>query len=949
MTPVLSNPLVRHVLATLLLFGVAAPVDLSAQQTSTGEETVEEIVVTGSRIVRRDFASPSPVSSLDRQTIEFSGQATLEEALNQMPQVQPSFGRTSNNPGDGTARLDLRGLGSDRTLVMLNGRRLAPSGVGSSVDVNNLPQSLIQRVEVITGGASTVYGSDAIAGVVNFITRDDVDGFSLDASTYTTEQGDSESTDVNVLYGRDFADGRGNIRVFGGVLDREASFAGDRTFSEVFFEDDYQGNLTPGGSFSIPGGVVFVPNVDLGNGLVFPRFDANGNPVEFINPDDKYNFAPVNYLQTPLRRYSGGLFLNYAHSERLESYVELTYARNESRENLAPVPVSSFFVINTDNPGITAPQQLVVDQFIPAGPNLAAFGFGRRLVEVGPRISEQERDYMRLVAGLRGSINDNWDYDIWITITDGDEKKLLLNDASASRLQQGLLVDPVTGQCFDPSGGCVPVELFGEGSLSAEATEFIRLAPLINLTTRRQELVSAFVTGPLFDAWAGPVDAAFGVEWRSDDGRFVADETLFSGDGLGFRGASGIDGREEVIELYAESIVPLAQDAPLAKRLAMEVGGRYSKYNNAGEVDSLKLGGEWQPVDSVRFRTMFQRSVRAPNLEEAFEERFIESGVFIGSFGFDPCSASSDPVANGNVEKCILQGLPADQIGIFEATFSPADTILGGNPALVPEEAETFTAGIVLDIAALENWRFAVDYFNLEVEDTIGSIDPASICFDPANTANLFCDNIRRNTVTYDVSQVLQITSNRGKSETSGIDMQIDYQAAAPEWLSIGNSGADLNVNVIWTHLLDKSTQENPVATPLECEGKFGDPCNQGFNGETFPDHRITANAAYQAGKLDIHLTWRWIDGSDNAAPLRPQWQNTVDPVLQIPSIGSKSYFDLGFGYAVSDNVRARLNIANLFDIDPPFMADAAFQNNTDTGMYDIFGRSYYLSFSLQY
>ncbi len=943
----------RYISISFLLLCLAIPAESLAQQDAPADEDqVEEIVVTGSRIKRRDFTSPSPISSIDKQVLAYSGQATLEEALNQMPQMQPDFGRTSNNPGNGTSRLNLRGLGSQRTLVMLNSRRLAPSGVGSAIDVNNLPQALIERVEIITGGASTVYGSDAIAGVVNFITRDDFVGFALDVSTYVTEKGDSESSDLNISYGRNFSGGRGNIRLFGSVLDREASFAGDREISAVPISDDWQGSLQQGGSPAIPAGLVFAPQVDLGDGLVFIRFDTNGDPVEFVDPDDLYNFAPVNYLQTPLRRYSGGLFLNYDISDRVETYIEASFTRNEATTSLAPVPAFGFFLINPDSPTLSAQmQQIAADQFFPAGPNLVEFGIIRRMLEVDLRIVESNQDYARLVAGLRGQINDNWDYDVWFTYTDGDEEKLQLNDVSFSRIQQGLLVDPVTGQCTDPSNGCVPVNPFGENNLSAEAVDFIRLAPLVNSTSRVQKLFSAVVTGSPFDSWAGPVDTAIGIEWRNDDGNFAADDALFTGDGLGYRGASGINGTEEVFEIYGEAIIPLARDTRFAEYLGLELGARYSDYDNAGSVDSYKIGGEWQVVDGLRLRTMFQRSVRAPNLSEAFEEQFIETSSFVfNDSAFDPCSASNNPAASGNAEKCILQGMPADQVGIFEASVGfPTDYTFGGNPELVPEEAETFTAGVVFNFEAAPNWQFAVDYFDLEVTDTIGQIDAAAICFDAANSANLFCSNLKRDPLTYNVNEVFEPTSNRGKSKTSGVDTQVTYQTELPQWMAIGDSYSDLSVNLIWTYLREKSTQENLVATPLDCRGKFGWPCNVDNSGETFPNNRVTTNASYSSGALNIHLTWRWIDGTDNPARQQSASRGVPDPILQIPSIGSKNYFDLGFGYAFSDNISAKLNISNLINTDPPFMANSSKANNTDETMYDIFGRSYYLSLALRY
>jgi outer membrane receptor protein involved in Fe transport len=353
----------------------------------------------------------------------------------------------------------------------------------------------------------------------------------------------------------------------------------------------------------------------------------------------------------------------------------------------------------------------------------------------------------------------------------------------------------------------------------------------------------------------------------------------------------------------------------------------------------------------VRFRSILQRSVRAPNLTEAFQEQRIIANSFVRSDPRqDPCSASANPVANGNAERCILQGIPADQLGIYEATLQfPTNFIDGGNPDLVPETADTFTFGIILEPAWASKWQVAIDYFDLEVTDTIGDIDPAGICFDPANTANLFCENITRDPVSYNVTEVFGLTSNRGLSAVEGIDTQVSYATDLPGWMGIGGEYADLRVNLVWTHLLDKTVQANPASTPLDCTGRFGWPCDQDRTGETFPNDRVTTNFLYGSGQLTGNLTWRWISGSDNAAPLGLVQFGIIDPVLAIPSIGSTSYFDLGLGYDFTDNINARLNVTNLLDQDPPLMADAVFANNTDTSMYDIFGRAYQLSLFLRF
>ncbi len=920
---------------------------------SGDEGVIDEIVVTGSRLLRRDFTAPSPIATIDRETILSSGQPTLEEALNQLPQVQPSFGRASNNPGDGTAQVDLRGIGAGRTLVMLNGRRIAPAGIGSAVDVNTLPGVLIERVEVITGGATTVYGSDAIAGVVNFITRDDFEGFGVETSYYTTERGDSDVTDVSVTWGHNFD--KGNVTLFGGYLDREATLQAERSFSATTITDDwFSGMLRPGGSTTNPSGAMFFPRVDFGNGPARTTWDANGDPREFVTPDDLYDFAPINYLQIPLKRYSAGVLLNYDVADNAELYSELVFTRNEAVNNLAPTAVFGNFVeINTDNPLLTpANQQFLIDNAVPLGPGRVGFGLQRRLLELGPRIPQRESDYTRVLAGLRGELTTTWDYDIWVSYTKGEEERLSLNDASFSRLQQGLLVDPATGACFDPSNGCVPLNVFGAGNLSEAGVDFIRAAPYLTTIDRDQKLISAFVRGEPLELPAGHLSTAIGIEWREDSGDLIADEALFSGDTLGFNANANVVGTETVSEVYAEALLPLLSDVTMARYLGLEVGGRLSSYDKAGELETWKLGADWEMLEGLRFRTMFQRSARAPNLREAFLSPFEMTGSVV-SFEpeEDPCSASADPVGNGLSEVCIAQGIPADQLGVFEAAIaSPVTTTFGGNPDLAPEVAETFTAGIVLSIS--DSWTFAVDYFELDVEDTIGESNPMLVCWDPANTARVTCDRIRRDPVTFDINAIDETNANLGKLRTRGVDTQFEFGTELSGWPALGAGTADLDVSIVWTHVTQNSIQGDPASTPIECAGKFQFfACGFFGNDSVFPENRVASTIRWSTEDWRAQLSWQWIEGTDNAARdaavafgFPPEF---VMPAIE--SIGSKSYLDLSISYDLNENLTLGLTIANLLDEDPAFMADNGPQANTDTEMYDVFGRAYTLRLALNY
>jgi outer membrane receptor protein involved in Fe transport len=937
-----------------LVFAVLAP-GVSAQSTPDSESAdyaeetfLEEVIVTGTRIARRDFNTPSPLTSIGEEFIDFTNQPTLEDTLNQMPQVFPSFGRASNNPGNGTAQVDLRGFGAGRSLVLLNGRRVAPSGTGNAVDLNNIPRFLIERVEIITGGTSAVYGSDAIAGVVNFITKSDFTGIGVEAGFSVTEEWDAETWEVNFAWGHDFENGAGNIAVYANYIDREPLLAGEREFTRYAWVDDWEGNLIQGGSTRTPAGVVNWPQVDLGNwdasgGRV--TFDPDGTPREFDFYQDAYNYQPVNYLQIPLTRYTAGAMGHYDVSNNFEGYFEASFVRNDVSQNLAAVPANSYLEVNLDSPVLVPENQQFFAEHYACDVNLACISFSRRMIEVGERIMDQEQDYTRIVAGVRGDFGDDWYLDAWVTWTKGDSVRYLRNDVSRSRFQQGMLVDPATGECYDPSGGCVPLNVFGEGNISTEGADFLRFAPYENVTERTFLLASAFVSGSPADTWAGPLDVSIGVEWRSDDTSYRADDALFSGDAMGYGGSAPVEGIERIYEVYGEALIPLLSGKKWAQNLELELGARYTKTNNSDGYWTYKAGSSWEVLDGLIMRAMYQRSIRAPNSQELFEEQGKSEWHLYTSSDDDPCSASADPVGNGVVEKCLIQGLSQDQIGVFEATpYYSVDFYWGGNPDLLPEEGKTWTAGFVISPAPLPGWTFTMDYFQMELTDTIGDIFADVICFDSNNTENVFCENLVRD-ATGNISEAWELTSNRGVLETTGVDTQIQYTTDLPDWMALTENYANLSVNLFWTHLFTWKSQENPATEILECTGLFGWPCMNFSN----PENRVTTNFNYLSGPFEVYLSWRWIDGMDNAAPLGAAIFGWGEPDLAITDVPDRHYLDLGFAWTWRESYQLRFGISNLLETEPVMMADQAWSNNTDENLYDVFGRSYYLRLSAQF
>jgi outer membrane receptor protein involved in Fe transport len=306
-------------------------------------------------------------------------------------------------------------------------------------------------------------------------------------------------------------------------------------------------------------------------------------------------------------------------------------------------------------------------------------------------------------------------------------------------------------------------------------------------------------------------------------------------------------------------------------------------------------------------------------------------------------------VALGYTDKCVIQGMPADQVGVFEASSVPTDFVFGGNPALEPEAADTLTLGLVIQPLRYENWQFSVDYFEIEVTDSIGEIDPVDICFDARNTANLFCDNITRDpALGYNVVEVFAPQSNRGRISSRGIDTQVEFRSPLPDSLAWFGSAADFGFDLFWTHTLENSWQLNPVTGVIECTGLFGDfcPIMRIGQGATMPENRISAQLSYITDKLGIHLFPRWIEGTANSEIARAEFLGRPPPLLAVPSVGNRLYLDLGVRYDIMDGVYARFGVNNLTDTNAPLMPDV--NNNTDAVLYDVLGRSYFLSISAQ-
>ncbi len=912
----MSNPLrVTARRGGLLAIAVAGLVS------SAGYAAEEEIIVTGSRITDRDYDAVSPIATVTSDVIQATGRTNIEQVLNTLPQVVPGLSATSNNPADGTATVDLRGLGPTRTLVLINGRRVNPSTNEGVVDLNNIPTRLVERVEVVTGGASAVYGSDALAGVVNFVLKDDFEGIEAGYQTGISGESDGYENQVDLIMGSNFADGRGNVTLFGSWYDREEISQADRSYTAI----DFQGGSATG----IAGRLDNVPLNSLDESVLGNyAFNADGTPRLFINqlPEtnggvgDRYNFAPANLLLTPQERVQIGGLGKYDINDQVQAYAELNFTDSRNATQLAPTPATNILV-DLNSPFL-APETLAL---LATRPDPDAPGvLRRRMVEVGARKQTVDSTLSQITVGLRGDIGfRNWSYDTYYQYGRTDFDQFTFNDVSNSRFTAGIAGCPADYLSLVPD--CVPVNPFGAGNITPEMADFIRLNFADN-TVFERDLVNASINGDLFEMPAGTAAFAFGVEWRKDKSTYTPDAAKQSGDIEGFNAQQPIAGDFDVFEVFGELLVPLIDT------LEAELGVRASDYSTVGDVTAYKAGLNWTPTDQIRARAMYQRASRAPSLFES-----LQNGDQDFPFASDPCAGITpqgdtvyDPVDNPltqeTIDFCAAQGIidvpnnaqPNDQLESFNY----------GSPALGEETSDTWTAGIVYSPGFVQDLRLSLDYWNITVDDYINDLNGGAqgiinACFESADLNSTACFDSALNLplIFRSISGELQVNIplvNASELETSGVDFQMDWA------IPVGDSSVALNVIVSW---LDEYVLDD--VDYADSTGFYN------INIGSLPEWRTTARATYGIGPVDVTWTIQYIGDMTNQGNL-PEFGDSG-----YINIGSQTYHDLSAAWAIDEHWELSGGIRNLFDREPPIF-DNNIDQNTDPAQYDMVGRFYF-------
>ncbi len=933
------------------LFAAAAMVFTAAPATaqdSAGEEE-DVIVVTGSRIARPGFVSNSPISTVGGAELALQQPVDVEEILRNQPQFGSGNGAQVNNGSSGASTLDLRGLSEPRTLSLIDGKRMVGFGPGGLFDVSAVPLALLSRVDVVTGGASAVYGSDAMAGVVNFILNDDFQGVDIRAEHSENDLHDTGQTDsVALTLGASFDNGRGNAALSLSWLDRES-----------VFQIKGPAALSPGASStSVPSGV----DSAVGGRT---QFAANGDLVPFYQ---FFDFNGQNLYQAPQQRWNATSIASYEINPNVEVYSRFVYSSSTSAPQLASsgtfglafeVPLNSPF-LNAQASNYLAANNPVIACADPAFAQCVDVGLRWRGVDVGARQYSFEYDTFQMLAGVRGDINDTWSYDVAFARGESSLKRQQNNDIDATRVQQALFaLDANT--CSDPSNFCSPLNIFSPATApTAAALDFIRLNLQVQALTT-QEYATGSVTGDLgafkSPLASSPIGVSFGVEYRNEASDYRPDAASQAGISPGFGQTLPVSGEYDVLEAFGEALVPLVEDAPFAESLNLELGYRTSDYSSSGRVESYKFGGDWTPFEGLRLRAMYQRAVRAANINELFGPFTPGTGDLL----VDPCAGVTLAGNATLFNLCVATGVPNPAV-LAQPTSGQVNNFSGGNPALDPEEADTITIGGVFRPSQLPGFSVTVDYFNIKVNDAI-SIRPAfdvlDGCYSPTrnttadpNAAD--CLLITRNTINGTMEGdpafgVNQRTQNIGEVEVEGIDYGLAYTWDIGAW-------GEVEASFDGTHLL--ATEYNPSSGVVDCLGYYGKTCglpstvNASVGGPVSED-RFVQRTTWHYGDFDLSYRWRYQSGVDldqrtSAGLAVPGVVDElgVDPadIAKSLSIDSLSYIDLAGQWQVNDQWRINLTVTNVTNQDAPFVATGigptTFNSgNTYPSSYDVLGR----------
>lgn len=956
------------------------------------EEVMEELVVTGSRITKKGLVSSSPIYSVDFEEISLQQETELANILRKLPSTIPGDGENVNNGTRGASTVDLRGLGPERNLVLMNGRRITPFNQVGQVDTSSIPVALVERVDIITGGASAVYGSDAIAGAVNIIMRNDFQGFDFRTTTSETNHNDGNIENISLTLGSALDDGRGNVAINMSWANRTGVLLGDRDLGKLGIDTASGANLaefkaglgpqappancggpdvaaTGGSTTSIPTRLAIAGAGSVGQ-FQEDRTLFIGDVGTGLGPRggcSVFNFNPFNYYRTPSERFNAMMIGNFEFSDRFEAYTSIEYSNVTVDAQVAPsgtfgalfdVPLANpFFEASALAELLSFANTAVGDGTLSAGTtgsnwnDVNANGvvdsddylklqLRRRTVELGPRSERWDNEHFTFLAGARGELYGDWGYDI--SFQYGESNRTTVRDGytNLTNIQNALdSIDGVT--CANGDSTCVPIDLFGGfGTITSDMAGYAR-AIALQQQKYNQRIGTILVDGPIEAIqlpWAiSPISLSVGYEHRDENAELNPDECLKLAPASCQGGAGGnllpISGSFKVEEIFFEGYLPLIEDKSLAQSLILEFGFRNANYDAVDTNDTWKLGLNWRPVDQLLFRVMRQEATRAPNIGELFSP--ITTGL--DNATLDPCS-----IANaGNITPelsaiCVSTGMLLAQVGSVQDIVSgQINTLDGSDPVNPPnsETAETLTIGFVWtpSFEMLPGLNISVDYYDIDIEDVIGEFSAQEVldqCYVAGNPAA--CANMVRvnGDFTAPSSGVRLLTTNLEFRRAEGIEIGFGFG------LDLGEFG-DLQFSGTINKYLTQESQSSALTPVLDCKGFYGTSC------DPVSDLRWVQRTTWNFRDLTLSLQWRHINSIDVETP------EAAATFVEFRSIDDYNYLDLYADYSLwDDKIKLTLGINNLTDEDPPVVGNESGDTSSNSGNtypsnYDVLGRVY--------
>ena len=981
----------RAIYGAAVLAAVGIPLASMAQDT---DAPLEEIITTGTRIVAPGVESASPIFSVGDEEIALQGQPEVERIIRLLPITKPSDGANANNGTAGAATIDLRGLGSQRNLVLVDGKRATPYNYNGIIDTSTIPTALIERIDIITGGASAVYGSDAISGALNFIMKRDFEGVDLRGYYSVSDEDDGDNRSMSLTVGSNLADGRGNVVLNVNWNDRESVLLGARPLGQLGIDTASGANYAeflagqapqPGpagcggpGSVVSGGSTTTLPTrVAIAGGSGLGQFREDGT---LQGNCSVFNFNPFNYYQTPLDRIGGAAIGYFEINEHAEVYSRINFSNTSVRQQVAASGIfgTTFFtplsnplmsdqarnaiitqaeldrnagLVNEVNSGapFTNWRDLNTNGVVDAADDLS-ISYRRRTVEFGERSTTYDNAAFQVLAGVRGSILGEWTYDASFQYGQTERTNVSAGYTNVANIANAVnSVDGVT--CRTGGASCVPINLFGGfGAITPEMAAYSS-ATAIDRQKYEQTIYVASATGPIglqIPMADNPVQVSVGYEFRDESAVTTPDECWKFAPSSCLGGAGGNilprAGGFDVNEFFGEAIIPIASGMTGLQQLDLELGIRSSDYSSTGSNTTWKAGVSYRPIESLRFRVMAQEAIRAPNVGELA----APNTTGLTNATLDPCS-----IANaGNIDAalsalCVSTGMVAAQVGTVEDIVSGQINAFAGtdfNNLPDVETAETLTAGFVwtpdFNAGRIGGLQLSVDYYDIDIADVIGTFTAQEVldgCYVGAQAAQ--CDKVRRigGTLTLPGSGIERFTTNLVNLHAEGIELGVV--------MGVDLSGAgDLEISFNYNQYLTQESQSSALTPVLDCLGYYGTSC-----GGPLPESRFIQRTSWNfAEDFQVSYLWRHIGAID----VEPG--EASGTFADFRSISSYDYIDLTGSWDVTDQIRLSLAIDNLLGEDPPVVGNEAADTRSNSGntfpsQYDTIGTIYKFGFNYRF